>query len=155
MEESTKLAYKTCKDMVIGIILLLSMIIPGSIKAPLTISLPPEGPLLQLAWRTQGGLLISLIISSFLYIFNRKSMSFTKDTAIPVLLDSALRSFLGFIWITGLVIGCSMTITSHALAMNSATGIYIIVISVIKKAEIDKFEYIGHSIFILGAIIMI
>jgi hypothetical protein len=155
MEENKKLAYQSNANMIIGVVLLLMMIIPGSIKGPLTVSLPPEGPLLQLAWRTQGGFVISLIIATFLYIFKRDSMSLVKDTAIPVLLDSALRSFLGFLWITGLVVGCSMTITSHALVMNSATGVYIIIISIFKKAEIDKYEYVGHGLFICGAIFML
>ena len=69
------------------------MIIPGSIKGPLTISLPPEGPLLQLAWRTQGGMIISMIIWAMLYIFNRKTMSFVRDTAIPVLLDREYKYY--------------------------------------------------------------
>ena len=141
--------------MVIGVLLLLMMTIPGSIKGPLTISLPPEGPLLQLAWRTQGGMIVSMIIWATMYIFNRKTMSLIRDTAIPVLLDSALRAFFGFLWITALIIGCSLTITSHALVMNSSTGLYIIAVSIITKAEIDRFEYIGHGLFIFGVILML
>ena len=39
--------------------------------------------------------------------------------------------------------------------MNSSTGLYIIAVSIITKAEIDRFEYIGHGLFIFGAILML
>ena len=131
------------------------MLISGACKGPLTISLPPENPLVKLVWRTQGGFLISIIISVFMYIRNSATMSFSNDTKSEYLIDSAIRSFLGFIWATGLILGWSMTVTSHAQITNNATGVYIIILSAFTWAKLSKYDLIGHGLWIIGAAIAI
>ena len=69
------------------------MLIPGACKGPLTISLPPESPLVKLAWRTQGGFIISILISAFMYIRNEATMSFWHDTTFEILVNSVFRKF--------------------------------------------------------------
>ena len=82
-------------------------------------------------------------------------MNFCHDLSPEILIESAIRSFLGFIWATGLVIGWSMAVTFHAQIMNNATGIYIILLSAITWAKQNKYDLIGYGIWIISATIVI
>ena len=90
-----------------------------------------------------------------MYKSKSSAMNFWHDISLEILIESAIRSFLGFIWATGLVIGWSMTITSHAQIMNNATGIYIILLSAITWAKLNKYDLIGYGIWMIGAAIAI
>ena len=142
-------------NFIIGVVLLLLVLVPGALKGPLTISLPPESPLIKLIWRTQGGLIISILISVFMYVRNGATMSFWNDTTIEILIDNALRSFLGFIWATGLILGCSLTVTSHAQITNNATGVFIIMFSALTWVKLSKYDLIGHGVWIIGVAVII
>lgn len=48
-----------------------------------------------------------------------------------------------------------MTITSHALIAFNATGIYIVAFSIIMCAKINKFEIIGHGLWIIGLVLLV
>lgn len=81
-------------------------------------------------------------------------MNIKKDFSPKMLLNSAITSFFSFIWYVGLVMGCSMTITSHAMVMYSSTGVYLLAYALITGAIIHKFEYCGYALFFLGVFLL-
>ena len=48
-----------------------------------------------------------------------------------------------------------MTVTSHALVLFSATGVYMLAFSVITWAAVHKFEYLGYVFFAIGVLLML
>ena len=152
--EVKKLAKTNTTNLIIGIFLLLFVLISGALKAPLTLSLTADNIFVKLAWRAQGGLIIWIAISWYMYIRYSSTMSFIKDIGIQILVDSALKSLLGFIWKTAFFMGWSMTITSHAQIAFNATGIYILIFSLIVWSKINKFELAGHGLWIIGMILL-
>ena len=140
---------------IFGALLILMILIPGSIKGPMTLSLPSENPLIKLAWRTQGGLVISLAILAVMYFMDKTTMSLINNLTLRDVIDSVVRSFFSFIWGTSFILGCSMTITSHAQVTYNATGIYIVVLSMIVCSKVSKYELIGHGFWVIGAALII
>lgn len=89
-----------------------------------------------------------------LYIWKRNEMSFKRDHSLKMIINSAITAFFGFIWYVGLVVGCSMTITSHAMVMYSSTGVYMLAFTVLTGALVHKFELYGYALFFLGVFLM-
>jgi hypothetical protein len=71
---------------------------------------------------------ISVPIAYVVYKLN-PDLSFAKDTSIQMLMRNMVASFLGFVWGTSLIVGCSLTLTAHAEVMYTATGVYILFFS--------------------------
>lgn len=154
-EPDVKLAFTSTKNMIIGIIILLMFVVNGAMVGPLTVFLPAKSPLIKACWRTQLCLSNGIFLMPPLYIWKWKEMSFKKDHSPKMLVNSAITAFLGFLWFVTFVIGCSMTITSHAMVMYSSSGVYMLLWSIITGVTIHKFEYLGYGLFFLGIFLML
>ena len=104
---------------------------------------------------SRGTVYISLIIFTIMYFRDKTTMSFLTNFTRRDVFDSAIRSFFSFLWGTSFILGCSMTVTSHAQITYSATGIYIVALSFITWTRVSKYELIGHGFWVLGAALVI
>jgi hypothetical protein len=120
-----KLAFKSPQNMIIGIIVLIIFVVNGAMAGPLAISLPAKNPLMRGLWRLQSTMFFAYPLTLLLYIVKRKELSFTKDFSSKFLLRSMIGGLFSFFWYAGLIMGCAMTISSHAMVMNSCSGIYV------------------------------
>jgi hypothetical protein len=154
-EPDVKLAFTGTKNLIIGIIVLSLFVINGSMVGPLTVFLPAKSPLIKAMWRTQSNFSNGIFLMIGLYIWKWKEMSFKRDHSPKMLTNSAITAFLGFLWYVGLVVGCSMTITSHAMVMYSSSGVYMLAWALITGAKIHRFEFYGYGLFFLGVFLML
>ena len=67
----TKLAFTSSKNLIIGIIMLLWFVIPGSWVGPIIMSLPAKNPFIKSSWRTQSNLILTLPLVVLLYMFQK------------------------------------------------------------------------------------
>ena len=88
--QDTKLAFTNTKNLIIGIILLLSFIIPGAWVGPIIMSLPAEDAVIKSLWRTQGNLVIAIPITALLYICQKDQMSFTRDHSPRMIMNNLI-----------------------------------------------------------------
>lgn len=121
----------------------------------MTISLPAKHPLVRAAWRTQATFVMTMPLYFGLYFVNRAHMSFERDHSLRMLLNSAATSAFDFCWYVGLVTSISMTVTSRAMVLFSATGVYMFAFSVLTCASVHRFEYLGHVLFAIGVLFML
>lgn len=149
-----KLAFTSTKNLVIGILILLCFVISGAMVGPITVYLPAKSPLIKGCWRTQSNIIIGFPLMFMLYIWKKDELSFRRDTSLKMLTNSAITAFFGFIWYVGLIVGCSMTVTSHAMVMYSSTGVYMLVFSIIMGSLVHKFELYGYALFFLGVFLL-
>jgi len=154
-KEDIKLAFTSPKNFIIGIMWLLAAIVPCAMIGPLLLSLPTKTPFTSMTWRTQGSALTMIFVIAFYYFKNRKTVSFWRDNTLANVSKSAGISLMLFVWNLGLVIGCSMTLGSHADVLYSSTGVYILIISICTFQYVHKFEIFGYSVFIIGVLIML
>jgi hypothetical protein len=112
-----KLAFTSRTNFWIGVGFLILMVVCMSAIGPVTVYLPAKNALVKQAWRTQGNLVLSIPIAWAVYRTHGAHHSFRHDFSIRVLMKSSLVGFLGFAWAASFVVGCSMTITSHAQVM--------------------------------------
>ena len=123
--EDIKLAFKGKWNLLIGIILLMLLVTSGAMLGPVTMYIKPaKHPLIKAVWRTQSNFVYSITITCILYFVKRNEMSFRRDHSLRTVLNSLWGTFFNFAWYVSLMIGISMTITSHAMVMYSSTGIY-------------------------------
>lgn len=151
----TKLAYKSWTNFWIGILVIACMVIPLSMVGPLTISLPSNSALVSCTWRTQGWALLGIPITLSIYVYNGSKMNFWQDHSPRMLLRSAMTALFFFGWYLGLIVGCSLTLTSHADIMYSSTGVYVLILSLVTCKVVHKLEILGYMFFGVGVIIMI
>ena len=81
-------------------------------------------------------------------------MSIKNYFSVEKMKKSAINSFLIFIWNIGFILGCSLTLTSHADIMYSSAGAYIFLYAVITLQMVHKFEYIGYGMYAIGVYLM-
>lgn len=154
-EEEVKLAFRSRKDFWIGVFYLVIMIVCWSLIGPLTLSLEAGHTLVKATWRMQGSTIIIWMCSAYLYNYGGdKTMSFSRDFSLPILLNSMWGSFFGFVWGATLIVGCSLTLTSHAEVMYTCTGVYILAYSLVTCMKVHKYEIYGYIIFFVGAFLM-
>ena len=121
----------------------------------MTISLPAKHPLIRAAWRTQATFLMTIPLYFGLYFMNRENMSISRDHSLRMLFNSAITAAFDFSWYVGLVASISMTVTSHAMVLFSATGVYMFAFSVLTCAAVHRFEYLGYAFFAIGVLLML
>lgn len=103
---------------------------------PLTVYLPADNALIKQSWRTHGNVILCIPIIMGVYHSRGGYDTFWEDFSFPVLMESALGALFGFAWATSLVVGCSMTITAHALVMYTCTGVYMLLFSLLTCVEV-------------------
>ena len=150
-----KLAYTSPKNFIIGIFWLLWAILPSAAIGPLLLSLPAKSPLIAVAWRAQGSAFVMVISLTIYYIKYWKTANFWKDNSSYNLLKSFGLAMLLFVWNLGLIMGCSLTLGSHADVLYSSTGIYVLIFSLCTFKLVHKFEIYGYAVFSIGLLIML
>lgn len=65
--EDIKLAFTTTKNLIIGILILLSLVTTGSMLGPVTMVVPAKSPLLKALWRAESNLIYSILLTMILY----------------------------------------------------------------------------------------
>jgi drug/metabolite transporter (DMT)-like permease len=153
-EPEVRLAYTSTKNFLIGCLMLFLMVGPCSIIGPMTISLPAKNVFVQASWRFQGCTLLAIPLMLALYAYKGQEMSITKDFAPKVMLRSMMNSFLIFLWNLGFILGCSLTITSHADIMYSSGGVYLLIIAIVTCKVVHRLEYMGYLLYALGVYMM-
>jgi hypothetical protein len=147
-----KLAFTSVKNFSVGVLILFIMVFSCSLIGPLTLSLPAKNPLVKSMWRTQGNAIVSIVFMLVNYGINRNTMSFLKDHSALMLLNSAKLAFFSFLWHTLFIVGCSMTVSSHATALYNGTGIFILLFSLATFRHVHKLEIFGYLLFGVGII---
>lgn len=112
-----KLAFTSNKNFWIGVGVLILMVLPCSAIAPMTVGLPAKHPLVKSTWRLQGNTIWSIPLVCLVYYFLEDQAKFKQDFSLPVMLECASGSLLGFAWSACLIVGCSMTLTAQAEVM--------------------------------------
>lgn len=153
-QPDVKLAFTSTKNLIIGTIILSLFVINGAMVGPLTVFLHAKHPLIKAIWRSQSNLTVGMIVLSLLYIWKRNEMSPRRDFSFKMLVNSTITAFFAFGWYVGLVVGCSMTVTSHAMVMYSSTGVYMLFFAIITGALVHRFELYGYGLYFLGVFLM-
>jgi hypothetical protein len=130
-DSGVKLGFTSTRNFLIGCFMLLLMVIPCSIIGPMTISLPAKNVYVQASWRFQGCTVLAIPIMLALYLYKGREMSIRDDFSLAKLKMSMVNSFLIFLWNLGFILGCSLTITSHADIMYGSGGVYLFIIGVV------------------------
>lgn len=89
-----------------------------------------------------------------LYAYKGSSMSIRKDFSKEKLIRSAVNSFFIYLWNLGFILGCSLTITSHADVMYSSSGVYLLLFAVVTCKVVHKLEYLGYALYAFGVYMM-
>jgi hypothetical protein len=152
MSKDTPLAFKSTRNFMIGLLWILISVTSRSTIAPLTLSLSAGNPFVASSWRTQASLPFILPLMIYTYMTNN-NMSVRDDFQPNKLWRSFVTSFFAMGWWMGLIIGCSMTVTSHAHILFSSTGVYILIFSLITLKVVHKYEIVGYCIFIVGVFV--
>ena len=71
------------------------------------------------------------------------------------LINHAISGFFLCLWNLGFIVGCSMTITSHATILYTSSGIYLIALSIITWKYLHKLEHLGYGVYLIGAFFML
>ena len=125
------------------ILILIITLISQSIIGPLTIGLPAKNIYVKAVWRVQGCAIANLIIVFLMYLFAPSSHSFKSDFSISNLGSAAVLALFLTAWATAYVIGCLLTVTSHADVMYSSSYVWIFATTVLMCGVVDKFEIYG------------
>lgn len=153
-EQYVNLAFTNKKNFCLGLLMLFLMVFPCSIIGPLTISLPAKDVFVQTAWRNQGCAFAGVPLLALMYVLKPSEMNFARDFSREVLVKNFVSSFFLFCWNTGLILGCSMTITSHADIMYSSSGVYILLVSLITCKPVHFLEIFGYAMYGFGVYFM-
>lgn len=153
-EPEKKLAFTSTKNFLIGCFMLFLMVGPCSIIGPMTISLPAKNVYVQACWRYQGCTLLAIPLMLALYAYKGSEMDIRKDFALKNMFKSAVNSFFIFLWNLGFILGCSLTITSHADIMYSSGGVYLLIFAILAGQYVHKLEYVGYGLYALGVFMM-
>lgn len=149
-----KLAFTSSRNFMIGCFMLFLMVVPCSIIGPMTISLPAKNVYVQATWRYQGCTVLAIPIMLALYAYKGNEMDIRKDFSWTNLKQSMVNSFLMFLWNLGFILGCSLTITSHADIMYSSGGVYLILIAIVTCQRVHRLEYLGYAMYFIGVYMM-
>ena len=148
------LAYTNKTQFIIGICVLIVMIISCSLIGPLTLALPSKSLLIQIIWRYFGSTIISVPLMFGLYAIKGSDMNFKNDFSKNKFKRCLINSLLIFLWNFGFILGCSMTIISHANLCNSS-GVFTLILAILCRRQIHKLEFAGYGLFIAGVIFML
>ena len=149
-------AFQSTKGFIIGILLLLLMITCNWMIGPLALKIPNNIVYLKAVWRTQTVWIISISIMAVYYLVNKKTFNdFIRDHSGVTLLNHALSGFFLCFWNLGYIVGCSMTITSHATILYSSSSVYLMALAIWTCKPLHKFELIGYGIYLVGAFLML
>jgi len=89
-----------------------------------------------------------------MYALKFKGIDFKKDFSLKTLWANAKLAFCLNLWTLGYILGCSLTITSHADIMCCSSGVWIFFASVVLCSKIHKFEIAGYALYALGVFFM-
>ena len=153
-EPEVMLGFTNKTNFLVGCFMLVLMAVPGALIGPMTIYLPSSNVYVQASWRFQGWTILAIILSLLLYLYKGKEMSIKNDFSVEKMKKSSINSFLIFIWNIGFILGCSLTLTSHADIMYSSAGVYLFLYAVITLQMVHKFEYIGYGMYAIGVYLM-
>jgi hypothetical protein len=140
--------------MIIGILFLCSFVINGAMTGPITVSLPAKSPLIKGMWRSQATAILTYPLLLLFYLLKGKNASITKDFSPKMIVNIMITCIFDMGWYLGLIVGCSMTISSHAMVMYSSTGVFMFAFAVVTRVAVHKYEVVGYSMFALGVILM-
>jgi len=108
------------------------MVVCNCTIGPLVLEIPNDTVMLKAIWRTQSVTVITILMMILYYIYNELPFSkFVEDHSGEVLLVNMLAGILMCMWNLGYIIGCSMTITSHATILYTSSGVYLLVFALI------------------------
>jgi hypothetical protein len=149
-----KLAFKSTKNMIIGIVVLIIFVVNAAMAGPIAITLPAKSPLMRGLWRLESTLIFAYPLTLLLYVVKRKELSFKNDFSTKFLINSVIGGLFSFLWYAALVVGCAMTISSRAMVLNSSPGFYVFWFSIVTGAVVHKYEFMGYGLFIAGLTLM-
>mmetsp|Transcript_5761 Transcript_5761/g.6757 ORF Transcript_5761/g.6757 Transcript_5761/m.6757 type:complete len:150 (-) Transcript_5761:89-538(-) len=89
-----------------------------------------------------------------MYSLNYEGYNFRKDFSTKNILKAGLLSFFMNLWMLGYIIGCSMTVTSHADIMYCSSGVWIFFITILIGGVVHRLEVIGYVLYFLGTYFM-
>lgn len=81
-------------------------------------------------------------------------MDFWKDFKSDVIKRNLINSIFLSGWNLGFIVGCSLTITSHADIMYSSSSVFLFVFSIFTCQKIFAMEVIGYSLYVVGVYFM-
>jgi hypothetical protein len=98
--------------------------------------------------------MVAIPMTLFLYWYKGDQMSIRNDFSLEKMKRILVNSFLIFLWNLGLILGCSLTITSHADIMYSSGGVYLVAFAAITCKYVHKLEYMGYGLYFIGVWMM-
>lgn len=154
-EPDVRLAFTSTQNFMIGIFMLMLMVIPLSIIGPLTIGLPANDVHVKITWRNYGCTLATIPLWILLYVLKGKELNLAHDFQPRILFRNFISAICLFSWTTGLILGCSLTVTSHADIMYSSSGVYILMATLITCQSVHILELVGYFMYFIGVYIML
>ena len=73
-----------------------------------------------------------------------------KDFSWRIAFTQFYLSFFMFIWVAGFIVGCSLTVTSHADIMYWSSGVYIFVFTMLTWNTVHRLEILGYILYFIG-----
>ncbi|CAI2368503.1 unnamed protein product [Moneuplotes crassus] len=171
-EQDLRLAFRSKKDFMIGVLWLSACILSSATIGPIVLMIPAKSTYVSISWRNQGSCLILAMWSILSYIrYSRQSDTnkydlnenrclttwekIKKDFSLRNLMASSFMSLFGCVWGFGLVLGCKYTLTAHADVLYCSTGVFILLIAILTCQYVHQYEVIGYIIYGVGAVIML
>ena len=148
------LAFTSRMNFWIGVFMLFLMVVPCSIIGPLTVGLPAHDAYVKSSWRFQGWTILAVILLIVMYVTKWDNLNFKRDFSYNILVRHAYLSIFTLSWATGYVLGCSLTITSHADIMYWSSGVWIFIITLLTCKTVHKLEIYGYFIYLIGVYLM-
>ena len=127
---------------------------PCSIIGPLTVGLPAHDAYVKGSWRFQGWTILSVMLLTIMYLTKCDNLNFERDFSFKVLVRHCYLSIFTLSWATGYVLGCSLTITSHADIMYWSSGVWIFAITIVTWGTVHRLEIYGYLLYALGVFFM-
>jgi len=157
-KQDLKPAFQSRRNFIIGSFWLVCTITSSALIGPLVLNFPAKSAYVAMSWRTQSSIFLSFFILLYHYCSKEpglKLKSFLNDHHPKCLLQSAFMAFPLFSWVAGLILGCSLTLTSHADVLFSSPGVFILLFALLSCQYVHKYEIFGYLIFSVGVLIML
>lgn len=111
---------------------------------PFTVGIKADNPMIKVVWRNHGAFIILTVYHIVVYLKSDRKYNHFKE-----ILNNwkvyRVNSFTSSMWILCYIIGCSMTITSHAAILHSTGGVYMFVVGLLMCKSVHYFEKIGFA----------
>jgi len=88
-------------------------------------------------------------------VLKGKELNLAHDFQPRILFRNFISAICLFSWTTGLILGCSLTVTSHADIMYSSSGVYILMATLITCQSVHILELVGYFMYFIGVYIML